>query len=381
MKSASVVFGFAIVAWGVLWAGGAVAGDVGRAEDRVADDRPGATRDGLRVVAYDGYGTPHRFQITGRVLAESQSTESAGKDSSLANVLRTVRAMNSHEVPDVELSVTVGGQSYSATSDADGMFRVRVLNLPETQALAVGPVPVAIGVVGVDAVTTTGTIHVAPAANAVGVISDIDDTVVQTFVPDKVKMIGEVFTKNAATLSPVAGAAPAYKRAREAGVDAVFYVSGSPVNLYSRLTAFLRRHDYPPGALFLKNLGQDSLFSHDTYKLGRLRGIADDNPGMAFILVGDSGERDPEIYQAFRSSHPERVLGIVIRKVPGSKHLEPARFAGMVTVNDAFDGDSTIAALVPASHKRPAPSPAQDTVAGATPLDDERPRASTSKSR
>ncbi len=320
----------------------------------VSADGARALQPGLRVIAYDGYGTPQRFQVGGRVLVDKKQGGGKGSDSSLANVLRTLNDINSDEVPGVEVAVTVGGQQYSATTDADGMFRVRVLNLPKAQALPVGPQSVRVELVGAGAPpAVASTLFVAPVADAVGIVSDIDDTVLKSYVPDKVKMVGEVLTHNAATLTPVPGAAAAYQRAQAAGVDAIFYVSGSPQNLYLRLTAFLKRQGYPGGALFLKNLGKDALFGHDDYKLGHLEDIAQDNPGMRFILVGDSGERDPEIYRTFRDKHPERVLAVVIRKVPGSKHLEHERFADMVVVDDVYVSDGTIAALVPSDAPTP----------------------------
>ena len=127
---------------------------------------------------------------------------------------------------------------------------------------------------------------------------------------------------------------------------AFFYVSGSPQNFYVRLHHFLEDNGFPGGPIVLKNLGDDKLFSQDDYKLGRIEKILAAFPQMRFVLVGDTGERDPEIYRLIRARHPERVVAVVIRKVAGSKHLEPARLAGFTMVDDVYAADDVVARLL-----------------------------------
>ena len=297
------------------------------------------------VVVYDGYGQPDAFRVSGRVLHDSGRTPEGAGDGAMQNLVRTMADLDSREVSRVDLTVTIAGVSYSATSDSDGMFQVRVKGLSSASALPVGPVPVeAVLVVG--GAVGRGTLHVVPASGG-ALISDIDDTVMKTWVTDKGRMAQTVLLKNGAQVEAVGGAAAAYRQARVSGVDAVFYVSSSPQNLYPRLRYFLEHHGFPAGPLFLKNLGDDSLLAHDSYKLDRLERIAADVPGVRFVLVGDSGERDPEIYREFRRRHPARVTGIIIRLVPGSKHLEPERFVDFVTVDDVWPADANVLDMMP----------------------------------
>lgn len=309
-----------------------------------------------RVVVYDGHGSPDAFDVRGRVLVDRGLPGADVTDGAGQNLLRTIDAIDSDELRGVDLTVTVAGVGYGATTDADGVWRVRVKGLAGPAALAVGMLPVEAALNSSFAVAEVGRgqVHVAPSAG-VGLISDIDDTVLKTFVTDKGRMAREVLLKNATQLTPVDGAAAAYARARDSGVDAVFYVSSSPQNLYDRLTAFLQQQGFPQGALFLKNLGEDALFGHDDYKLEQLERIARAHPGLRFVLSGDSGERDPEIYREFRRRHPERVVAIVMRLVPGSKDLAPARFTDMTTIDDRWpDSGLLVRALASSS---PAPGP------------------------
>lgn len=301
------------------------------------------------IVVYDGWATPSSLRITGRVLEDQGEKLPTKKDSAAFNLWENLKALESDEIPGANVVVAVNGRAFAATADADGVFEVVAKNLPPEERLPLGGLPVVVTLSSPDSHRGEGTgkLYVHPDVDTVGLISDVDDTVVRTFVPDKKRMVAEVLLKNATQLEPVPGAAANYQKAREKGVFAFFYVSGSPQNLYPRLRKYLDDNGFPGGPIVLKNLGDDKLFAQDDYKLNRIEKLLAAFPHMRFVLVGDSGERDPEIYAAIRQKHPDRVVAIVIRKAPGSKHLEASRFKDMITVDDAYADDAVVAAVVP----------------------------------
>jgi phosphatidate phosphatase APP1 len=181
------------------------------------------------------------------------------------------------------------------------------------------------------------------------VISDIDDTVVNTHVTDKKKLAATVLLKNAAQLEPVEGAARNYAGALSAGASGIFYLSGSPQNFYPRLRAFLDQNAFPRGPLLLKNLGDDALLKQQGYKGARIDELFARFPNMRAILVGDSGEKDPEIYKEAKAKHGDRVVAIVIRKAAGA-HNHDARFEGCSVVEGAYASDSFLSDLIKRSH-------------------------------
>jgi phosphatidate phosphatase APP1 len=306
----------------------------------------GATKQ-ARVVVYDGWGTPEGFRVSGRVLEDHGERAPRPDASALDNLGASLDALESDEVRGVDVVIHVGSATFSATTDADGVFEVVCKGLSGRQALPPGPIAVDVELAarGFSAPRATGFVHIVDGAG-VALVSDVDDTVVKTHVVDKVKMAGTVLLRNARQLEPVIGAAENYVAARDAGVVAFFYLSGSPQNLYPRLRTFLDDHDFPRGPIVLKNLGDDKLVAHDEYKLSRLERLAAALPRLRFVLVGDSGERDPEIYRAFRDRHPDRVVAVVIRKVPGSRRVEPARFHGFTVVDDFYPTAQTVAQTV-----------------------------------
>jgi len=165
------------------------------------------------------------------------------------------------------------------------------------------------------------------------VISDIDDTIKVTRVSERRELLANTFLRE---FQPVPGMAEAYGRWARAG--AVFhYMTASPWQLYEPLARFLEEGGFPAGSFHMKafrwkDAGFLRLFeSPEKGKPAAIEPILSAFPRRRFVLVGDSGERDPEIYGALARKYPDRVAAIFIRAVSGAG-LQPERFAR------AFDG-------------------------------------------
>lgn len=175
-----------------------------------------------------------------------------------------------------------------------------------------------------------GRIHLVDVAG-LSVISDIDDTVKETNVANRRELLANTFVRE---FRAVPGIADVYRTWHGHGT-AFHYVSASPWQLAPCLDAFLGDVGLPAGSLHLK------LFRlKDSTPLGRLpsrkRGkrraiekILGDFPERRFVLVGDSGERDPEIYAAVARRRPGQVVGIHIREVPARS--SPAKIRERLT--------------------------------------------------
>ena len=156
------------------------------------------------------------------------------------------------------------------------------------------------------------------------VISDIDDTIKISDVTDRAALLANTFLRE---FRAVPGMACLYRRWAEAGA-AFHYVSSSPWQLYPALSAFLDREGYPRGAVRLRQfrLKDESFFSlfqeSDAYKSPEIAAIVGGYPGRRFVLVGDSGERDPEIYGEIARRFPDRIARILIRDVAGADGLD-----------------------------------------------------------
>jgi phosphatidate phosphatase APP1 len=193
------------------------------------------------------------------------------------------------------------------------------------------------------------------ATKGLSVVSDIDDTIKVSHVLDRKKLLEKTFMSE---FQPVPGMATAYRKL--AGTGASFhYLSSSPWQLFAPLDAFRAKAGFPSGTFHLRIYRPGSIRSNldfmgdsQPYKLRNLRRLLGETGEREFILVGDAGEKDPEIYGTIARAFPGRVRAIYIRKVKGAD-LTKKRFAtafhGVRIPTVVFDDPSKIVARPPAS--------------------------------
>ena len=289
---------------------------------RSADGPP----DDFRIDAYGGHGDAAAgIVVRGRVLDDPVPTEAVEGEGVRAAVRRTVRHFVTDELPGVPLRVTVAGTKVETMSDPEGYFLVRMR--PEPDALTSPSTPGTVELAGsyrglTGAHTTAFEVSVPGPEARFGVISDIDDTILETGVQRVGRMVKQTITGSALTRTPFEGAPELY-RDLAAGANPVFYVSSSPWNLHAFLEAFMSHHGFPPGPVLLRDLlgtteGREQ-------KSVRLHEILDLHPELRFVLLGDSGEHDPQIYAELVRDYPGRVIAVYIREVrldPGDGRVE-----------------------------------------------------------
>jgi phosphatidate phosphatase APP1 len=151
-----------------------------------------------------------------------------------------------------------------------------------------------------------------------GVISDIDDTVIASYARDFLRMARTVLLGDAQDRSPFPGVS-AFYRSLHAGLNPLFYVSSSPWNMYDLFVDLFALRRIPLGPLFLRDWGikprEYMPRDHQKYKLKTIRAILDFYPHLPFILIGDSGQEDPEIYSQLVTLYPGRIQAVYIRHV------------------------------------------------------------------
>jgi phosphatidate phosphatase APP1 len=236
---------------------------------------------------------------------------------------RTLRGFITNELPGVPLRVVVGGAEVRTVTDLEGYFLVHLDPGSFDGPCPTGIVELAGDYRGLtDRHATPFEVHVSGPDAVFGVISDIDDTILETGVQRVGRMILQTITGSALTRTPFPGAAELY-RDLAAGTNPVFYVASSPWNLHSFLVAFIRHRDFPMGPVLLRDLLGTSAGREK--KPARIQEVLDLHPRLRFVLIGDSGEKDPEIYAAIARANPGRILAIYIREVrldPGDGRVE-----------------------------------------------------------
>jgi phosphatidate phosphatase APP1 len=193
-------------------------------------------RDPIILLPYLGYGTTDKLTLCGRVLQDEGFRPTQVAERRWRNLVAFVKRMESDEVPGARVSATYGGRTVEAVSDRQGYFRVE---LP-TSGLAPGWHEIPLQLKRLPQIAETGKVLVPPPDAEFGVISDIDDTIVQSNVMRKLRMVVALALSNSHTRKPFPGVA-AFYRALHRGRNPFFYVSKSPRNLYVPLIEFLQR--------------------------------------------------------------------------------------------------------------------------------------------
>jgi len=277
----------------------------------------------LILLPYTGYANDGELTLHGRVLRARRSTSAEARTSAWRNFIAFARLMNSAEVPGATVCAHVQSRNYQVDTDREGYFAFTIpLDRRFERDVEIDLRLLAPPAGDATPIAARAVISVPPASARFGVISDIDDTIVWTHVGNRRRMLWTLVRSNAATRKPLSGVAALY-RALHDGIEGdegnpIFYVSSSPWNLYSPLVDFLRINGIPRGPIFLKDWGQHMLRDwrdHGTHKLASIRAVMRTFAHLPFILVGDSGEQDPEIYSDVVQEFPGRIAAIYIRSV------------------------------------------------------------------
>lgn len=303
---------------------GKTAAGAARAVKSTFDDDP------FEVLCYRGYGNSARAWIHGRVVEKLGIGASADADSTLRNLLNTYRRADSDPLRHARVSIDFAGKRTAMETDDDGFFGGHVEPAaPITSddewhswdcVLDIPSVPDSNPVKG------SGQILIAPATARVGIISDIDDTVIQSRVSNFLQAARTVMLGNARTRLPFPGVAAFYRALRDGASgdekNPVFYVSSSPWNIFDVIAEFMDLQNIPKGPLLLRDwdiaFGSLSSSRHFDHKGVAIRNIMQTHPHLEFILIGDTSQHDPEIYRKIVGEFPDRILAIYIRDVSGN---------------------------------------------------------------
>jgi phosphatidate phosphatase APP1 len=299
----------------LAWQARRTAGAVARAIDR----------DPAQIVGYRGYGTAERVLVLGRVLQDEGVRAPDAAQSSWRNLMASLKRMESDPLPfarvRAQFMVPNAGKPQELVADNEGFLR-HWMAVPEPLREP-GWHPVSLELAdppnGREVRADARVLAPAPTATF-GVVSDMDDTVLQSEVTSFLRAAKKVMLENALTRLPFPGVA-AFYRALERGAagneaNPVFYVSSSPWNLYDVIDGFLEAQRIPTGPLLLRDWDFGRLAErHARHKGAVIREILDTYPELPFLLIGDSGQEDPEIYTELVREYPARIRAVYIRNV------------------------------------------------------------------
>lgn len=294
-------------------------------------------KDPLQIIGFQTYGTKNHLYLRGRALEdESINLEKRGAFKLFINAWKR---FETDEIKYTALSVKIGKEkTFYAKTDNRGYFLIdeQVEDI-SVYANKEGWIQLEFSyreeqlkrVIQSDN-RFPGQMLIPSNKAAFGVISDIDDTILHTGLTSILKwrvLINTLLTSADQRL-PLEGAPEFYnllhqgKTGKEA--NPIFYVSHSPWNLYRYLEFFLKKNNFPKGPIILRNFPKPFARRQKDEKPQKQKEIINllkTYPKLEFVLIGDSGEHDPDIYMEVAEMYPGRILAIYLRSVNHKKKM------------------------------------------------------------
>ncbi len=300
------------------------------------EDRLGLL-DPIQILVFRSFGTPDALHIRGRV-RERKGVEGTAKETSTwRNILNTLHRLESDEIPGAHLRAHFQGRQWDTKTDNEGYF---VFDLDPVEPLPPGWHEVEIELVesvGKPAQRRVRERVLIPSPDAeLAVVSDLDDTVIRTRSTELLQQLEIIFGKGARSRTPFPGVSALYRALAlgpdDQGQNPIFYVSMSGWNLYDLFEEFMDLNGIPVGPLFLSDLrlieAKSEVVGSTHHKFESIDLLIRTYPELPFILIGDSGQQDPELYRKIVKEHPGRVKAIYIHDVsPDSRDREVEQIA------------------------------------------------------
>lgn len=294
------------------------------------------------ITPYRGYGREGRALVLGRVLRSESWAPSDPARGSWGNLRDAWRRIEADPLPHAKVEARCGDTVRPIVADDEGFFRGWV-DLPLGHGT--GWQQLSLTLLHPDAAPAVDAQVLVPRDDArFGVISDLDDTVIQSKVTKFLHAARLLLLENARTRLPFPGVSAFYQALSAGGVNPLYYVSSSPWNLFAVIEEFLEHQGIPAGPILLRDwdLGP-GLLRNAAHKRALIDEILATHPDLPFILMGDSAQEDPEIYRTVVRDHPGRIRGIYIREVTG----RPDRLAAIERLAAELEAEQAILACSP----------------------------------
>ncbi|NTS41582.1 DUF2183 domain-containing protein [Flavisolibacter sp. BT320] len=275
------------------------------------------------VKVYHGYGHNNCLTVFGHVFKLSPFPRKQYRQSFIRNTLALLRLFLVKPYANVTIEVEWKGKMHRAETGKDGFFRI---SWEDTEPIERGWVPVMVKAYrhSMLVAQSAGRIFI-PYETQYLFISDIDDTFLVSHSANLRKRLQVLFTQNARSRQPFEGVVRHYQLLAQSGTtpdapNPFFFVSSSEWNLYEYILEFTAIHKIPRGVFLLSQLkGFSELLktgqnNHGT-KFARIVRIMEAFPTHRVVLLGDSSQQDPYIYEAIVKHFPRQVLAVYIRDV------------------------------------------------------------------
>lgn len=275
------------------------------------------------VKIYHGYGYAGKLTIQGHVFKFSPLPRKRYRKSVVRNTFALLRLFMVRPFADVEVKLEWKEKSFYCKTGKDGFFK---FDWEDTPPLPKGWQQVLVKAIKNEKIiaTSSGSVYI-PYETQYGFISDIDDTFLVSHSSNLRKRLFVLFTENARSRKPFEGVVKHYELLAGSNTtpdapNPFFFVSSSEWNLYDYIVEFTKTNKIPEGIFLLnqlklfKQLLKTGQNNHQT-KFTRIVRILENYPKQRFVLLGDSSQHDPYIYEAVVKHFPKQIHAVYIRDI------------------------------------------------------------------
>jgi phosphatidate phosphatase APP1 len=267
-----------------------------------------------RIDPFIGLGTPTSVRVLARVLT---SPRRVGRGSPMA-VDRGFRSYMTLPAAGETIIVTIGSTRVEVTCDRAGYVDT-VIDLVEGSSLEPGWQRVVLQTTGRGPMMRVGHVLIIGPDSQYGVISDIDDTIMETSVPRLAVALWNTFLARPSSRRAVPGMPQLYRWLATRQPTAPFiYLSAGAWNSFRNLERFFTSFGYPRGPKLLTDFGPTAtgwFRSGPQHKRVELQWLIETFPQVTWLLIGDDGQSDPQVYAEIASRYPQRIAGVATHLV------------------------------------------------------------------
>ncbi len=271
-------------------------------------------KDSIQI--HNCYGNDQKLILQGRVLDEREFSETKKDDNIFTNLWRKLGYIFNDERKNVNLTLEVNSNKFEKKSDDENYFEFDLSfkkdSLKPNQKIN-------LYLTDQKEINTSCNAFILSNKKQTGIISDFDDTIIISDVTNKISLLNQLLLKNYKQREVVKGMKKRFEKILKDSPDkALFIITGSPKQFNVPIRLFLDYHNFPKRTIITKKIHGDnsnSLFKQEDYKSQNIETLLQLYPNIEWVLFGDSGEKDREIYLDIAKKYPSHIKEIYIRDV------------------------------------------------------------------
>lgn len=272
---------------------------------------------------YRGYANEQELIVMGHVFRPIKKNDYTFQNKKFKNALSIIRLYRLKTESNVDVFLEHNNKTIHTKTLKDGYFKFCV---PLDQKVGFGWIDYEVYYYKENKKITSKDSYIRPQKGNLGIISDIDDTLLVSYTLNPLKKIYSILFKNVNTRKIFEDVVPHYQalslsgRENSTELNAFFYVSSSEWNLYNFILKFHEIHKLPKAVLLLKDIktSLSDFFwnkgSGHNHKFEKIKHILEFYPNLKYVLIGDDSQDDPYMYETISKIFPVTVMAVYIRK-------------------------------------------------------------------